>query len=223
VIDHPLIAAVHNTPASIPPLRAALAEELPDAQLWNLIDDRLGTEADELNGELSPRLRDRMLTLIRHGVTGGADAVVIACSMYGDVRAVAEKLITTPVFASDTDMLAEIAAAAPRRVAVLASLKGAATDTTARLTAALAGADAVEVVPVFCDGAAEAAARADISALVGLFAAELNGAARPFDMVCIAQYSLSPVAAALADNIALPVASPPLSAARAIARRLAAS
>jgi hypothetical protein len=143
--------------------------------------------------------------------------------MYGDVRAVAERLITTPVFASDTDMVAEIVAAAPRRVAVLASLKGAATDTTARLTAALAGANSVEVVPMFCAGAAEAAARADIPALVDLFTAELNGAAHPFDMVCIAQYSLSPAAAALADEIALPVASPPLSAARAIARRLAAS
>lgn len=219
MIDRPLIAAVHATPASISPLRAALADELPAAQLWNLIDDRLGPDADALGGELGPQLRDRMLGLVRHGITGGADAVVIACSMYGDVRELAERLFTTPVFASDADMMADVVRAAPRRVAVLASLRGAAADTTARLADALA---AAEVVPVFCAGAAEAAARADMPALVGALAAGLDSAAGPFDAVCIAQYSLSPAADELATKTGLPVMSPTRSAARAIARRLGA-
>ncbi|HEX2400052.1 MAG TPA: hypothetical protein VHJ79_08705 [Mycobacterium sp.] len=217
MIDSPLIAAVHATPASIPPLRAALADELPAAQLWNLIDDGLGPDADALGGELSPQLRDRMLNLVRHGITGGADAVVIACSMYGDVRALAEKVFTTPVFASDADMMADIVRAAPKRVAVLASLQGAAADTTARLADALGTA---EVVPVFCAGAVEAAARGDISAIVEALTAGLDSATGPIDMVCIAQYSLSPAADELAAKTGLPVASPTRSAARAIARRL---
>jgi Asp/Glu/hydantoin racemase len=221
VIDRPLIAAVHATPASISPLRAALADELPAAQLWNLIDDLLGPDADALGGDLSPQLRDRMLNLVRHGIIGGADAVVIACSMYGDVRELAEKLFTTPVFASDADMMADIVRATPRRVAVLASLKGAAADTTARLTAELAaGHHAAEVVPVFCAGAAEASASADIPALVDNLAAGLDSATGPFDTVCIAQYSLSPAADELAAKTGLPVTSPTRSAARAIARRL---
>ena len=217
MIDRPLIAAVHATPASIPPLRAALADELPAAQLWNLIDDLLGPDADALGGDLSPQLRDRMLNLVRHGITGGADAVVIACSMYGDVRALAEKVFTTPVFASDADMIADIVRTAPKRVAVLASLQGAAADTTARIAEALG---AAEVVPVFCAGAAEAAARADLLALVAELAAGLDSAHGPFDMVCIAQYSLSPAADELAAKTGLAVASPTRSAARAIARRL---
>ncbi len=109
----------------------------PTRELWNLIDDRLGSDADALGGELNPQLRERMLNLVRHGVTGGADAVVIACSMYGDVQALGEKVFSTPVFASDADMMADILAAAPRRVAVLASLQGAAANTTARLAHAL--------------------------------------------------------------------------------------
>jgi hypothetical protein len=223
VIDRPLIAAVHATPASISPLRAALADELPAAHLWNLIDDRLGPDADALGGDLSPQLRDRMINLVRHGIIGGADAVVIACSMYGDVRELAEKLFTTPVFASDTDMMADIVRTAPRRVAGLAALKGAAADTTARLTAELVdGHDPAEVAPVLCAGAAEAAARADMPALVDALAAGLDTATGPFDMVCIAQYSLSPAADELAAKTGLPVASPTRSAARAIARRLGA-
>ncbi|MDV3123941.1 hypothetical protein M1247_03345 [Mycobacterium sp. 21AC1] len=219
--DRPLIAAVHNTTASIAPLRGALAHELPGAVLWNLMDDRLGADADDAGG-LDPRLRNRMLDLIRHGVNGGADAVLIACSMYGEVRAIAEKLLTTPVFASDSDMISEIAASAPRRVAVLASLQGSAADSTARITAALAdtSSTSAEVLPVFCRGAADAAERADISALVEAFATELDHTGGEFDLVCIAQYSLSPAAAALADKIGVPVISPPRSAARAIAHRL---
>ena len=66
--ERPLIAAVHATPASIAPLTAALADELPGAQLWNIIDDRLGPDADAVGGELTPELRDRMLNLVRYGV-----------------------------------------------------------------------------------------------------------------------------------------------------------
>lgn len=216
-----MIAAVHATPASITPLRAALAEAVRGAQIWNIIDDRLGPDADAVGGELTPALRDRMLNLVRHGIDGGADAVVIACSMYGDIRYICEKLFNTPVFASDADMMADIVAAAPSRVAVLASLKGAATDTSARLGAALASASPhAEVVPVFCDGAAEAAARADVPALVDALAAGLEAAGGIFDVVCIAQYSLSPAADELADKIAMPVSAPTKAAARAIARRL---
>ena len=221
--ERPLIAAVHATPASIAPLTAALADELPGAQLWNIIDDRLGPDADAVGGELTPELRDRMLNLVRYGVTGRADAVVIACSMYGGVREIAEKVFTTPVFSSDADMMADIVRAAPRRVAVLASLQGAAADTTARLRATLiVDHPATEVVPVFCPGAAEAAAVADVPAVVGALANALEGAGGQFDMVCIAQYSLSPAADDLAAKIALPVSAPTRAAARAITRRLGA-
>jgi hypothetical protein len=214
---YPLIAAVHATPASIPPLRGALVDELPDAQLWNLMDDRLGPDADALGGQLSPQLRDRMVGLVRHGISGGADAVVIACSMYGAVRDIAEKLFSTPVFASDTDMIDDVVAATPERVAVLASLQGAAADTCSRLAAALPTA---EVVPAFCATAAEAAAGGDTRALVEALATGLERTTGPFDLVCIAQYSLSPAAEELAAKLGLPVASPTRSAARAIARRL---
>lgn len=217
----PLIAVVHTTPASITPTASALQTEIPGARVWNLLDDRLGSDADEL-GSMSAALRDRMLNLVRHGVDGGADAVLMVCSMYGDTQPVAEKLFTTPVFTSDADMMAEIAARAPRRVAVLASLRAAATDTTTRLGDAVHGAD-VEVVPVFCDGAAQAASAGDLAGLVNALSEGVDAAEGSFDMLCIAQYSLSPAAEELAAKTGLPVVSPPQYAARAIARRLAQS
>jgi hypothetical protein len=213
----PLIAVVHTTPASIAPTRVALQAEIPGVRMWNLLDDRLGSDADAA-GVMTPQLRGRMLNLVRHGVDGGADAVLVVCSMYGDTRPVAEKLFTVPVFSSDSDMMAEIATRAPRRVAVLASLRAATTDTTTRLREAVG--NAVEVVPVFCEGAAAAASAGDHAGLVDALHA---GARGDFDMLCIAQYSLSPAADDLAAKTGLPVVSPPQYAARAIATRLAQS
>jgi hypothetical protein len=220
VSNHALIAVVHSTPASIAPTRAAFAAELPDGRVWNLLDDRLGPDAEALS-VVTPRLRDQMLDLIRHGITGGADAVLIACSMYGDTVDVAEKLFTVPVFSSDADMMSEIARIAPRRVAVLASLHTAASDTTARLTAYLATHDDdIEVVPVYCDGAGAAAAAHDIPAVVEALTSALDATPGRFDMLCIAQYSLSPVHDDVAAKTGIPVVSPPRFAARAVAQKL---
>lgn len=213
----PLVAVINTTPASMAPTAAALRSEMPGVRVWNLLDDRLGSDADAL-GEMSPQLRNRMLNLIRHGVDGGADAVLMVCSMYGDTQPVAEKLFPVPVFSSDADMMTEIAARAPRRVAVLASLKAATADSTARLNTALCG--AVEVVPAFCAGAAETASAGDRAALIDALIAGADAASGEFDMLCVAQYSLSPAADELADKTGLPVVSPPRYAAQAIARRL---
>lgn len=215
------IAAVHATPASIPPLRAALKQRLPGATMWNIVDDGLAPAADAVRGVLTPSLRDRMLNLVRHGVDGGADAVVIACSMYGEVADIAEKIFATPVFSSDADMLAAVVDEQPERVAVLASLRGAATDTSGRLAAVLAKAGlSAEVVPVFCEGAAEAAHAGDVTVLATALANGLRAADGSFDLVCIAQYSLSPAADELAARIAIPVSAPTTAAAGAVADHL---
>ncbi|MGU3498012.1 hypothetical protein [Mycobacterium sp. C31M] len=216
----PLIAVVHTTTASMAPTAAALRTELPDVRVWNLVDDRLGSDADTA-GDMTPRLRDRMLNLVRHAVDGGAEAVLMVCSMYGDTQPVAERLFTVPVFSSDADMMAEIAARAPRRVAVLASLQAATADSTSRLREALN--DTVEVVPVFCAGAAEAASAGDQVRLMAALAAGVDSAGGDFDLLCIAQYSLSPVTDELAAKTGTAVVSPPRYAARAVAQRLAGS
>lgn len=216
-MSEPLIAVINTTPASMAPTAGALRAEMSGVRVWNLLDDRLGSDADAL-GEMSPQLRSRMLNLIRHGVDGGADAVLMVCSMYGDTQPVAEKLFPVPVFSSDADMMAAIRAASPRRVAVLASLRAATADSTTRLREALD--DSVEVVPAFCAGAAEAASSGDRARLIDALIAGADAAGGDFDMLCIAQYSLSPAADHLADKTGLPVVSPPRYAAQAIAARL---
>jgi hypothetical protein len=220
VPDGPLVAVIHSTTASIPPTATAFAAEYPAAQVWNLLDDRLACDADAA-GEVTKPLRNRMINLIGHGVDGHADAVLMACSMYGSAKDVAAKLWSVPVFTSDGDMMDSIAAAHPDRVAVLASLHASAADSQARLAAHLSDSTpASEVVGVFCPGAAAAATAGDHSGLVRALADGMHSADRRFDALCIAQYSLSPAHHDLADLAGIPVFSPPRFAAAAIRDRL---
>ena len=91
------------------PTAAALRPPpIPGVRVWNLLDDRLGSDADALS-DIPPPLRNRMLNLVRHGVDGGADAVLMVCSMYGDTQPVARKLevlASADTSASDADMMA---------------------------------------------------------------------------------------------------------------------
>lgn len=216
----PTVAMVHATPAAIAPAVAAFGERFPEADLWHLLDDRLVSDAERAGG-LVPPLRRRMLSLIGHAVAGGADGVLLTCSMYGPVARIAGQLWDLPVAGSDEAMYDRVAAERPARVAVLGSLETAVADSTGRLRRVLAGnGPATEVVGVLCPGAAAAALAGDGAALL----ASLRSAAEPLagevGLFLLGQYSLTPARAELEAALGTPVWSPPHVAADVLARRL---
>lgn len=214
----PLVAIINAAPASMAPAARGLREGFPEARPWHLLDDRLVSEADAAGGT-TPALRRRMLALIDHAVRGGADAVLLSCSMYGPVADLARQLHAPPVLGSDQAMFAEIARRAPRRAVVIGSLASAVADSVARLEAAL-GASSTRVTGVMADGASAAASAGDRDAL----ADALVRAARPHlgegALFLLGQYSLTPAHAVLAERLGRDVLSPPLMAARLLRRRL---
>lgn len=219
--DGPLIVVVHSTTASIAPAAAAVTAELPTARVWNLLDDRLGSDAEDA-GTVTPALGDRMSTLIGHGLRGGADAALVVCSMYGAVTAEVATATGVPVVSSDAHMIDEILHRAPRRVAVLASLRTSAADSSERISHRLRDIGSpTEVVPIYCSGAAAAASAGDEAALAAALTTGIEEAGGTFDLICIAQYSLAPAHAALARRVDAPVISAPVHAARAIAAAIA--
>jgi len=225
----PTVAMVHATPAAIAPAVAAFGERFPEADLWHLLDDRLVSDAEEAGGLLPP-LRRRMLSLIGHAVSGGADGVLLTCSMYGPVAGLAGQLWDRPVTGSDEAMYERVAAERPARVAVLGSLETAVADSTRRLRQLLAerGVDGeaaapgpgTEVLGVLCPGAAAAASGGDRAALL----ASLRSAAEPLaatvDVFLLGQYSLTGVHTELERALGAPVWSPPHAAAELLRRRL---
>ncbi|MCA1184851.1 MULTISPECIES: hypothetical protein [unclassified Saccharopolyspora] len=204
-MTRPLVAFVHAAPAAVEPANAALREAFPEATAWNLLDDRLVSEADAAGG-LTPALRRRMLGLIRHAVDGGADAVQLSCSMYGPVAGLARQLWSAPVRGADDAAFAELARRGRATAVLVSSLDSALAESAGRLDIA---APEARILPALAQPAG---------------ADSLAAAVRPHlpaaDLVLLAQYSLSPHAAALAADLGTEVLSPPLLAARSLRTQL---
>ncbi|WP_371625689.1 aspartate/glutamate racemase family protein [Streptomyces sp. NBC_01116] len=212
----PRIALISATPTAIAPAVAGLAEEFPAAEPWNLLDDRLLDDAPE-DGPLSPALVDRMARLIGHALAGGADGVLLTCSLYGSVAEAVETPV--PLLAPDTAAFEQaLALSAGRgRVLVLASFEAAMRDSLKRFTAVAAAAGpATEPVGVVAPDAFDAARQGDLSTLRDA----LRDACLPHvtgaDTVLLAQFSLAPAAAFLSTALGVPVVSGPHAAAAAL-------
>src|SRR4051794_30256950 len=102
----PVVAVIHATAASLDPVTSVFAQSCPEVDVWHLLDDRLVRDADAAGG-LTEELRDRMSTLIAYAIDGGADAVQIACSMYGPVATAEVRAV--PVLPSDAAVFDEVA------------------------------------------------------------------------------------------------------------------
>lgn len=214
----PRIALISAVPAAIPPAVAALAEDFPESQVWNILDDRLLSDADDQGG-LTDDLRARMDRLIGHALREHADGVLLTCSLYGVVAQ--DTSADVPVLAPDQAAFAELAAAGFGRVLVVASFEGAKDDSVARLREALQAAGAATEVAGFSVPAAmEATKRGDLPALVAALTDGLAGRTDGVDAVFLAQYSLAPAGNQLAEAVGIPILSGPKSSAVALRRAL---
>jgi hypothetical protein len=215
----PVVAVIHANPATMSPVDAAFTEVFPDAELWHLLDDRLVGDAERAGGLTAP-LHKRMATLIGYAVDGGADAVQLACSMYGPVAGTVSHDV--PVLASDQAMFDEVIRMDPARVVLLASLEPAAQDSTERLGAALAAAGSSPLVEAVVVPEAKAASAAGDMEELGRVLAEAAGNLGDVDVVVLAQYSLAPVIARVQVAVQAPVLSGPHLAAGTLATALGA-
>ncbi|MGV9881123.1 aspartate/glutamate racemase family protein [Streptomyces sp. NPDC003006] len=207
----PRIALISATPAAVAPAVAGLAEEFPAAEPWNLLDDRLLTDAPA-EGPLPPALRDRMRWLIGYALDGGADGVLLTCSLYGPVTEEVEARV--PLLAPDAAAFTRALSSGFGRVLVLASFEAAMRDSVARFSAAVTAAgSATEPVGVVAPDACDAARGNDTAALADVLRNACLAYAAGADAVLLAQYSLAPAAAPLSAALGLPVVSGPQAAA----------
>lgn len=201
--ERPTVALVHATQASIGPALAAFADRFPGARLWNLLDDLLISEAEEAGG-VTPALRARMLGLIRHAVDGGADAVLLTCSMYGPVALEAAADHRVPVLSSDQALFDQVASHEPPAVAVLGPVRAGVADTVERLRDRIGD---VRVTGIVVDGSRAAAG--DTALLGRLVADEARRAEPGADLIVLGQFSLAPAHSAVEAAVSVPVLSPP--------------
>ncbi|NYF12510.1 hypothetical protein HDC34_000804 [Pseudoclavibacter sp. JAI123] len=219
----PRIAIISAVPTAIAPANAALAARIPGAQLWNILDDRLLEDAADA-GDLTPALRARMGALIDHALAGGADGVLLTCSLYGAVARSRASTETIAILAPDDAAFDAILAEGFGSILVVSPKPSALEDTLSRITAAAGNAAPTStstpmLVGIVAEGA-HLAANAGPEALADTISAAIAGARAPFDAVLLAQYSLAPAAPLLSERLDVPLFSTPGSAADLLASRL---
>jgi hypothetical protein len=209
----PLVALVGAVTAAIPPAVQALTLEFPEARAWNVIDDRLIAEAIAAGG-LTGGLRSRMARLIRYALDGGADGVLLTCSMYGPVAHDVAASVTVPVLAADDAAFEAVVASGFSRIALVSSRPVPLADALARFGAFVeARQGGPEFVGVLAEGAYDASVVGDTDALARALAAAVPGTG--VDGILLAQYSLAPASERLAALTRVPGMTGPGLSARA--------
>ena len=217
--SHPTIAVISAVSAALEPARTAIHSALPDAQVWNLIDDRLLDDAQAAGG-VTPRLAARMHRLIDHTIAENAGAVLVTCSMYSDTVANRDG-DDVPVLAPDDAAFDAVLAAGWRTVLLVAPLEEALLDSRTRLARYAASAHRpLEIRGAVASNLPQGSSRTP-QALARSLGDVITSAGTDVDGVLLGQYSLAPAAGALASELGIPVLSTPGCAARRLAEHLA--
>jgi Asp/Glu/hydantoin racemase len=198
------ITLVHALKHSLVPIEAAFAKLWPEASLMNLLDDSLSADLARA-GRLDDAMTERFLKLGRYAADTGADAILFTCSAFGPcIEAVARAHAPMPVLKPNEAMI-EQAVATGRKIGLLATFA----PTLASMPPEFP--KSVELVPKLAEGAMAALDRGDRAEhdrLVVEAAKDLHDC----DLIALAQYSMAPAAAQVAEISGRPVVTTPDSA-----------
>lgn len=198
------IALVHALKHSIVPIEAAFASLWPEARLMNLLDDSLSADVAR-DGRITEAMTERFLRLGRYAAGTGADAILFTCSAFGScIEAVAREQAPMPVLKPNEAMI-EQAIGKGRRIGLLSTFA----PTLVSMPPEFPG--SVEVVPKLAEGAMAALDRGD-RAEHDRLVAEASKDLRHCDLIALAQYSMAPTAALVAEITGLQVVTTPDSA-----------
>jgi Asp/Glu/hydantoin racemase len=170
----------------------------------NLVDDSLSTDLAR-DGRLTDAMTERFLSLGRYAASTGADAILFTCSAFGPcIEAVAREHAPMPVLRPSEAMIEE-AAAKGRRIGLLSTFA----PTLASMPAEFPR--SVEIVPKLASSAMAALDRGERTEHDRLVA-EASRDLRDCDVIALAQYSMAPAAALVAEASGRPVLTTPDSA-----------
>jgi hypothetical protein len=208
------IALIHALRHSPPPIEAAFKAAWPEAVLMNLLDDSLSADLAR-EGELTPRMTERFLTLGRYAVGTGADAILFTCSAFGPcIEAVAEAQRPRPVLKPNEAMIEE-AVAKGKKIGLLATFGPTLVSMPPEFPAG------VTVKTKLAEGALAAMDAGNLAEHDRL-AAEAAKDLADCDCIALAQFSLARAAPLVAAATGKPVLTTPDSAVRKLRRLLAA-
>lgn len=216
----PTLALIHTSPTLAPAFTALCRQHVPEANLFQMVDESLIQETIRAGHLRRPTVR-RLVTQIASAESAGADAVLVTCSSIGPGVTLASQLFDIPVIRID-DAMAETAVRQAKRIGVLATLRTTLDPTTALLKqkASEAGRE-IELIEGLCEDAFPAVLAGDTERHDSILRKALLEDLKDVDAIVLAQASMARVVATLAPGVLrVPVYSSPelavLSARRAL-------
>ncbi len=212
---HSRVVMIHAVQESIPPVRQAFSDILPDAQVVNLLDEGLLIDFQS-SGGLNPDLRRRMCSLIRYAEESGAAAVGLGCSVYAPVVETAIKLVNIPVISSYEAVMAE-AVEHGNRVGLIATNTNTIQDARRHLIqAGQELGDQIDVHECVNEELFRVIRSEGADAYQRLLLREVDTLAPDVDAVVLAQFSMASALPYLTERASVPVLSAPHASARRI-------
>ena len=203
------LALIHTSPTLAPAFNALCGREIPEVQVFHMVDESLIQETIAAGSLRKPTVR-RLVGQIASAEAAGADAVLVTCSSIGPGVRLAQQLFDIPVLRID-EAMAETAVRQARTIGVLATLRTTLDPTTALLREKAAEAGrAVELVECLCEGAFPAVLSGDTATHDRMLRHALIEDLKGVDVIVLAQASMARVVATLAPGtLHAPVLSSP--------------
>jgi len=200
------IGFLHTADVHVPTFRALRAELAPGWQDLHVVDPSL--LADARRAGITASLAARVDARLHELADAGADVIVCTCSTLGAHAETRTTDLGVPVLRVDRPM-AEAAVAAGPRIAVLATVESTLPPTRVLLRSV--GGASVTLTESICPSAWSLFEAGDQEAYAAAIAAEARRVAPSADVIVLAQASMAPAAALLAD-LPVPVLTSPRTA-----------
>jgi aspartate/glutamate racemase len=200
---------VHTTPVAVRPVNDAFREIYPEADVRNVLDDRLLADLQAAGGEFNPGLRRRLAKLIEYSESSGADAILLTCSSYSQVALPIAALVDVPFFRAD-DALLDRAVDSGQAIGLIATVPTALDYASGELSArAEALGRSVTVVSRLREDAFQALGRGDFDDHDQMLIETIRELEPQVDVIALAQYSMARVMPGIPKDLKVPVLSSP--------------
>lgn len=193
------LALIHTSPTLTPIFGALCAAEMPDVNVFHMVDESLIKDTIRA-GKLRGVTIRRLLGQIASAEEAGADAVMVTCSSIGPGVTIAQKLFDIPVIRVD-EAMAEKAVGMGKRIGVAATLRTTLEPTIALLKekAAESGRK-IDIVESLSNGAFEAVLTGDTETHDRILRDALVRDLKCADVIVLAQASMARVVKELPDG-----------------------
>jgi Asp/Glu/hydantoin racemase len=212
------ISLIHATSLAMSPIQESFSRLWPDAMVFNLLEDSLTADLRVAGGDIDA-MAGRFVELTRYAVDSGANGVLFTCSAFGAAIEAARATTHVPVLKPNEAMIEE-ALILGTNVALIATFEPALAPITQEFREyAQSRNTELNVKPFFVNGAWEAIQSGDKQVHDQLIA-KTCAAASDFDVVCLAQFSMTSAQAASQHASGRPTLTTPDSAVKKLKARL---